>query len=73
MRRDKDTEWGVLNSAGKAHSWEAVIVSVLMDLRDELKRLNSAIYCHNFQRIPTTLRGIQRNTAKRRKKRQKTG
>ncbi len=47
---------------------------VMMDIRDELKelnlgmrQLNDLLSCPNFLTIPRTLRGIQRNTSKKRK------
>lgn len=54
---------------------QGVFVALLMDLRDQNDRMIAALEaiartlaCHNFQRIPTTLRTISRNTAKPRKK-----
>jgi hypothetical protein len=39
-----------------------------MDIRAELKRLNHLLHCHNFTEIPGVLRGIRRNTTKRKRK-----
>lgn len=37
-------------------------VAVLMDIRDELQKLNALLHCHNTVAIPALLRGIKRNT-----------
>jgi hypothetical protein len=63
MRKGKDTEWNVYEDNGNT-SWEKVGVSVLMDIRDELKRLNSLLACPNFLRIPVALDAIRKNTKK---------
>ena len=67
-RRGKNQNWQPLDEDGKAPTWERAGIAVLMDIRDELQRLNAAIYCPNFIGIPRTLRAIQKNTAKRRRK-----
>ena len=66
--RGKNQHWQPLDEDGKAPTWERIGIAVLMDIRDELQRLNAAIYCPNFIGIPRTLRAIERNTAKRRRK-----
>lgn len=73
MPRHKDVDWnlpeGTPNSkGGNTHRWDSIHAAILMDLRDELKRLNSRIQCHEFIGIPRVLRAIQRNTAKKKKK-----
>jgi hypothetical protein len=65
--RHKDAAWIVTNSEGQVVSWEQVQVAVLMDLRDELKRLNALLHCSNFTAIPNILRAVRSNTAKPRK------
>jgi hypothetical protein len=67
-RRKKDVDWLVADEGGTVPTWERVNLAVLMDIRDELKRLNAAIYCRDFLAIPSTLRRISANTAKPRKK-----
>ena len=44
-------------------------LATLMDIRDELKLLNSTLRCPNFLEVPSILRQIRRNTAKPRKPR----
>jgi hypothetical protein len=49
------------NSDGNLTSWDYVKIAVLMDIRDELQKLNGILSCQNFTNIPTTLRGIRRD------------
>lgn len=63
----KDLEFAVSNNADGTWSHAAIQCVVLMDIRDELKRLNALLYCHNFVGIPTTLKSIQRAMPARRK------
>lgn len=68
-RRHKDENWEVPTSVeGAVKSWDYVPIVVLMDIRDELKRLNAALHCHNFLAIPHKLDAIKRNTTKKRRK-----
>ena len=68
--RHKDSNWRLpTNSAGQISEWQYVPIAVLMDIRDELKRLNALLHCHNFTDIPHKLDRIKRNTAKKRKPR----
>lgn len=63
--RHKDGNWRILDPL----TWEKAQLAVLMDLCDELKRLNAAIYCHNCLYIPNILRRIEKNTTKPAKRR----
>lgn len=66
MPRLKDIVWETpYISTGRVSGSDAAL-SVLMDLRDELKRLNSLLHCSNFVDIPRILRTIRRNTTRRR-------
>lgn len=47
-------------------------LAVLMDIRDELKKLNKLLYCSNFTGIPTTLRSIRRAMPTKRRKTTRT-
>ena len=67
-RTRPDVNWNIAEENGYVPTWERVGIAVLMDIRRELRRLNAAIYCSNFQAIPRTLRTISRNTAKPRKR-----
>lgn len=70
--RYKNIDWhcGGYRTPGKIHdvTTDNAQLSVLMDLRDELQRLNTLLHCHNFTAIPHTLRSIQKNTTKKRRK-----
>ena len=63
MPRYKDIEWELPDTP----SWESTKTALLMDIRDELKRLNRRINCEDFIAIPRTLQKIQLNTQKKRK------
>jgi hypothetical protein len=49
-----------------------VAVEVLMDIRNELRRLNSLLSCKNTLCIPGYLRRIAANTAKPEKRRRRS-
>lgn len=70
----KDAAWSVNQIPGRPSSISTAdaTLSVLMDIRDELKLLNGIIRCPNFLGMPITLRTIEKNTKKRRKKRVRT-
>ena len=64
MSRYKDANWNLPEP--NVQSWEQANTAVLMDIRDELKRLNSLFHCANFMTIPNKLESIRRNTVKKR-------
>lgn len=66
--RRKDTDWRVAAQSDGTYSYEASQLTVLMDIRDELKLLNGLLHCQNFIAIPQKLDAIRRNTAKPRSK-----
>ena len=67
--RKKNTNWGIkTNDDGTTPTPDAHLAT-LMDIRDELQRLNSLLHCSNFVEIPRKLDAIKRNTAKKRKTR----
>lgn len=65
MARHKNASWHLSDPAAR---WEEVQVAVLMDIRDELQRLNSLLHCSNFMNMPHTLRTISTNTRRRKRK-----
>lgn len=69
-RRGKDIYWLALDKDFKSEKVEDASLCVLMDIRDELKKLNRVFECSNFLDIPRKLDRIDRNTkkAKRNKK-----
>lgn len=70
--RHKDVNWSLAAGTKKGdtteHSWESIHAAILMDIRDELKSLNAVLHCANFVQIPWTLKKIQYNTAKPKRK-----
>jgi hypothetical protein len=70
--RHKNGNWSIPTLPNGNIKWEYVQHALLMDIRDELQRLNNVFSCHNFQRIPWVLDHIVRNTTKKRKARKKT-
>ena len=62
-----DVEWNLANEQGNIATWRHVSIAVLMDIRRELRTLNSLLRCPNFQAMPGYLARISRNTAKPRK------
>ncbi len=64
-RRCRNISWEVADPNGDIPTWERISIAVLMDIRDELQRLNRTLDCPNFQQIPHTLDAIRRNTAKK--------
>jgi hypothetical protein len=62
--RLKNIGWNPGNDAGNADSWERVQIAILLDLRDELQKLNTLLHCHNAVDIPNILRRIDTNTHK---------
>lgn len=72
MARHKDVSWDLPDGTpkvggGSAHQWQSIHAALLMDIRDELKRLNAAIWCPNFLGMPSELRRIATNTTKRKR------
>lgn len=60
-----DAENNVLSGVDNDHAQ----LAVLMDLRDELKRLNALLHCPNFIGMPAILRQVAANTKKARRRR----
>lgn len=74
-RARKDVDWSINKSSGGGYSYDAAQLSVLMDIRDELKvvsRKLSALECPNFVGIPSVLRRISANTSKPRKRKNRS-
>jgi hypothetical protein len=67
MARHANVEWNLpegtpIGNGTNRHSWDSIHAATLMDIRDELKRLNRLLHCHNFTSFPAALRAIRRNT-----------
>jgi hypothetical protein len=63
--RHKNVQWNLGDREGRS-TWDQVIGALLMDIRDELQRINNVLHCSNFLEIPHKLDSIKRNTAKKR-------
>lgn len=74
-RRQKDKRWFVADEYERLYEKinEGAILATLMDIRDELKLMNTVLQCHNTIEIPSILRDIRSNTKKKRKLRRKRG
>jgi hypothetical protein len=59
--------WTLWQNDDGTFPYEQAQLSVLMDIREELKRLNNVLQCPNFIAVPTKLDQIAKNTRKRRK------
>jgi hypothetical protein len=70
MPRYKNLDWNVGNldwnvgerDAQSRPTYDQIKVSLLLDIRDELQKLNALLHCTNFQRIPTKLDSIRAAT-----------
>lgn len=64
MSVPRNIEWTIQKGLGGNYSYDQAQLAVLMDIRDELRKLNRLLGCQNFVEVPTILRGIRRNTTK---------
>ncbi len=65
--RLKDRDWVFHKQVNGHYSDTHCAMALLMDIRDELKKLNALFHCPNFTAIPQNLNAIRRNTTKKRK------
>lgn len=61
MARRKDVNWNIPEGTP---SVDQAILAVVMDLRDELQKLNKLLHCWRFIEIPSTLKRIDARMAK---------
>lgn len=71
MARHKNLNWN-LPEGNPTHRWDSIHAALLMDIRDELQRLNALLHCPNFTGMPAQLRKVARNTSPPPKKRVKS-
>lgn len=71
-KRRKNESWFVTDHDGTITTWDQVQVAVLMDIRDELQRLNMLVRCANFTGMSMTLRAMHRALLARKRKRRRT-
>lgn len=64
MARKKDVNWNL----PEENSYPVVHSALLMDIRDELKKLNGILGCHNFLDVPNILRGIRKKIPARKRR-----
>lgn len=69
-QRYKDHQWVICNSGVKP-DFNGAKLSVLMDIRDELKRMNGVLNCPNFLEVPQILREIRKNTTPKKRRKAK--
>ena len=52
MARHKNVDWNLPLDSGNPnrHTWDSIHTALLMDLRDELQRLNSLMHCSHVVR-----------------------
>lgn len=55
-RRKADVNWRVADEAGEILGVHHANLAVLMDIRDELQKLNRLLGCQSFVGIPSSLR-----------------
>lgn len=69
--RMANVNWQLATSSDGTTRFDAVHAALLMDLRDELKRLNNLLHCPNFLNMPHDLRAIRRKLERPRIKKRK--
>lgn len=61
-KRHKNADWQLpTDDNGSIGTWQAVSIAVLMDIRDELQKLNALLHCQNMRNIPRKLDRIARS------------
>lgn len=63
----RNVNWHVWQEDDGKYGNDAVMRAIMLDIREELKRLNRVLNCPNFIEVPAILRAIKQNTKKRRK------
>lgn len=58
MPRYRDRNWELPDQL----QWDLVPIAILMDIREELQKLNRVFACPNFQDVPSILRMIKMYT-----------
>lgn len=66
MARHKDVDWNLRDlDENNALATERIQCALLMDIRDELKQLNTTLGCYRMRRMSDTIERIDRRLAKR--------
>lgn len=61
-RRRKNVNWTIGNGVSNTVSHSDAALAVMMDIRDEIQKLNRVFECPRFVSIPNVLREIRVNT-----------
>lgn len=64
-RRRRNVEWKLNVDSNGCVSMDDAQLAVLMDIRDELQKLNRLLACHNFTNMPHVLKRIDKRLAKK--------
>jgi len=73
-RQQQNLDWYCADDDGhggaklRSHINGGAMLAVLMDIRQELRKINRTLQCEDTVDIPKILRSIRRNTAKPKKK-----
>jgi hypothetical protein len=58
----QNINWNITRNDDGTYPQSEAVFAVQMDVREELRKLNRLLSCHNFIRIPRILDGIKDNT-----------
>jgi hypothetical protein len=67
VSRTRYIEWSVFPNSDNKVTQEEARLCVLMDIREELQKLNRLLNCGNFLGIPYSLNKIAKNTTRKRR------
>ena len=65
----RNVDWSISENDNGRYDHDQVMRAIMLDIREELKRLNNVLQCPNFIAVPSKLDQIVKNTRKRRKPR----
>jgi len=60
----RGVDWQLYRRDDGTWSFDDIKITLLMEIRDELQKLNGLLRCTNFQSIPRTLREIRTYTGR---------
>jgi hypothetical protein len=73
-RSQSNINWWVADEKGdvyRNYDFSGAQLAVLMDIREELRKLNGLLHCPNFIGMPHTLSAIRKNTTKPKRRKAK--
>jgi hypothetical protein len=65
--RHKDGNWRIVANESGTLNWDQVHAALLMDIRDELKRLNARLHCYRVDHMVEAIGRIDRRLRPKRK------